>query len=1124
MKFHNPRQRTLSVAIACIFSGSYILFGEHSQAHVRVDELGQALGSSTATTDPAAAAKYIVRFKELPLALYDGSVPGLANIPRAPSHSRRAKLDSHSAAALAYVSYLRSAQAQHADAMQSRLGRRVPVERALQHALNAIVVELSADEANKVALLDGVAAVTREQYHQLMTDIGPGFIGAANIWWGANAGVDTLFTGGFEARQQYRGEGVVVADIDTGYNSNSSSFSGTDDSGYVFVNPLGSGNYLGLCDPSFPEQPSTIYGVGFAGCNNKVIGAYDFVDTSLPFSVEDYLGHGSHTASTAVGNTRTAAIGACTPRISGVAPHANLLIYYTCGLNGCPESATVGAVDQAIQDSVVDSLNYSISGGVDPWNEPTSLAFLSAADAGIFIAAAAGNTTSTIPIAAPGTANHLEPWVTTVAAANHSGGPIGYYLTMSGTGAPAPLGMNTAPGSAQPTAPISTGVVVSPHFGAADDCASVPGGTFNGKMAIMHFVNGPCITNTLAANALAAGATSVLIVNFSDDYINSGAVQPLPVFTTTSTQGNALVAFVSANPGATASIGYPATSRLPSAADSLAAFSLLGPATFDVIKPDVQAPGVEIIAAFNNANPFGSGLGADNTAFDNGTSMATPHVTGSAALLMGLHPDWTPMEVKSALMMTANESGLTKADHSTPSDFYDRGSGRIQDDAATKAGLVLNETGLTFLLADPSKGGDPKALNLATIQNANCVTITGPSTSTPTCTFTRKFRSTQGASVTWSASLTGVSGTVTPPNFSINARGTRALSVTVDASSYQANGSPYFGELLLVPSDTNLPNLHLPIAVSLQPAAIGTAPATLDISIPNGSTMHSSSLIVTNTGGAPLFVTSTNDKVSTFARYVLLDQPSQGNYGDYSDDFIDAVEGIYVAEDFQTVASSTNLTKLTFPGFNVGSSLASNVGKKVHLEIYADAAGKPNGNPETIVPSYLYHYVATIGTTTGIDVAGNTISIDLDAAAAPPTALAPGRYWVVVYPELNYATSRWLAFDSVTTFGYNAHAINPKGSFKFGTGWTDFTDPVYGAAYPGIALHIEGNVPCGAAWLGTTPSSLSLPGLISGVVSVTADSTHFPVPGPGTVRGFLCIDSNDANFPVLAVPVTATQN
>ena len=102
----------------------------------------------------------------------------------------------------------------------------------------------------------------------------------------------------------------------------------------------------------------------------------------------------------------------------------------------CSTAATAGSVDQAIQDGVVDSLNYSISGGTDPWNEPTSLAFLSATNAGIFVAAAAGNTGTSVPVALPGTVNHMEPWVVTVAASTHTGGAIAPSMSVTGPGTP----------------------------------------------------------------------------------------------------------------------------------------------------------------------------------------------------------------------------------------------------------------------------------------------------------------------------------------------------------------------------------------------------------------------------------------------------------------------------------------------------------------------------------------------------------------------------------------------------------------------------------------------------------------------------------------------------------------
>lgn len=1131
MKLRHLRLQPSTIAFAGVVASIGLAFNP-ALGSVIIDESGHGIGANTMVVEHDVVAKYIVRFEELPLALYNGGLPGLDGIPRTSEPGRRQHAATQSAQANAYVNYLSSQQSQHLADVSTAVGRTVTAEHQMRFALNAAVLTLTGDEAQKIAKIKGIVGVERDQYRQLTTDLGPGFIGAASIWWGTPAGQDTLFAAGFDSTQPYRGEGMVVADIDTGYNSNSPSFAGVDDSGFTFVNPLGQGNYLGLCNPSSPNQPTpTLYAVAFAGCNNKVIGAYDFINTVAPFSVEDYQGHGSHTGSTAAGNTRDGTIGAYNARISGVAPHANVVIYYACSAAGCPNSATAGAVDQAVQDSVVDSLNFSISGGTSPWSDSTSLAFLSAADSGIFVAAAGGNTTASVPNQLPGTVNHMEPWVTTVAAANHSGGPLGYFLTVSGAGAPAPIGMNTAPGSTQPSAAIAvSGLVVSPDFAAANDCVAKPAGTFAGKLAIMHFVSGPCGTNTLAARAKAAGAVQVLLVNSANDYINSGATQTIPVFTTTSAQGNALVAFISANTSATANVSYPANTRLPVIADSLASFSLLGPATFDVIKPDVQAPGVSILAAVNNANPpVGTNppvqSGANVLALYSGTSMATPHTTGSAALLLGLHPDWTPLEVKSALMMTAKEAGLTKADHATPSDFYDRGAGRIQDDAAAAAGLVLNETGLNFMNANPANGGDPKTLNIASMQNRNCVTATSPTASTPSCKFLRKFRSTQDHTVTWTATLTGVSGTLVPASFPVVAHAKVAVNITVDASSYASDGIAHFGELVLTPSDASLAPLHLPIAVGLQPPTISAAPSPLAISIANGFTNATTSLTVSNTGGPSLVVTSTNDSVSTGVG-VVIDQPSQGNYGFYSNYWADQNHGAYPADDFLVTIPGTNLSKLSFPGFVLaGGALATLGGQNINFEIYSDNAGVPNGNPDTATPGYVWHYVATIGTTTGLNVAGNTIAIDLNAAGAPATNLASGKYWMVVYlstPAIGSVAQAngWLWFESTLAHGYDAQNIDPGHIFGGSGNWTNNTTT---GDFRSMSMHIEQIGPCGATWLGTSPSTLTLGGLTSGAVTVSVDSTKFPV-GQSTATAFLCIDSNDATHPVYVVPVTATQN
>ncbi len=391
-----------------------------------------------------ARSSYIVRLVDKPLAMFDGvdargnqvSLP-YNEIPRTKALNGRLRLDVHSTQAQSYIGFLRNKQASLLGTMAKSLGRVVTARREMQAALDAIVVDLTSNEANKIAHLRDVLSVEEDRAYPLTTDIGPGFIGAASVWWSASAGQDTLFAGGFDGGVGYRGDGIVVGVIDTGYNSASPSFSAQDDSGYVIQNPLGSGHFIGQC---------AVAGISIAGCNDKIIGVYDELDDGSlahPFSVEDpngayYVGHGSHVASTAAGNNRSARytdpnpyvpaeLATYTTRISGIAPHANLVIYRACGdeLTGCPASATVAAIDQAVADGIVDVLNYSIAGGTAPWTEASSQAFLAATNAGIFVAAAAGNSGGDyVNGRISGTVLHQEPWVMSVAASMHTGGPI----------------------------------------------------------------------------------------------------------------------------------------------------------------------------------------------------------------------------------------------------------------------------------------------------------------------------------------------------------------------------------------------------------------------------------------------------------------------------------------------------------------------------------------------------------------------------------------------------------------------------------------------------------------------------------------------------------------------------
>lgn len=1074
---------------------------------------GSAIVGNVGTENPA---RYIVRFVEPPLAMYNqalarsrsNAVTGIGEIPFKTFSNGRKRLDVSSAQAKNYVQFLQAQQQRHLGDIAFALNEAVTPLYKMQHALNAVLLSLTPEQAKAVAAVAGVVAVERDRPRPVDTDIGPGFIGASSLWWGKPAGQDTVFTDGFESVTGFRGEGLVIGDIDTGYNSLSPSFAAIDAQGYHIQNPLGSGNFLGECN---------VANISKAGCNDKVIGVYDMVDLTgscsgtcpSQHSVEDTQGHGSHTASTAAGNGRLASLSGYTAPISGVAPRANLVIYYACSPDSnilCSNAATSASVDQAIQDGIVDALNYSIGGGTDPWNEATSLAFLSAQDAGIFIAASAGNTSTSTPEQLPGTLGHMEAWVATVAASNHTGSGIVYSLTVNALGAPGPLPLLPAASGTGISAPINAAAIkVSPTFNVANDgCSAYPAGTFTGSIALLKY-DGTCGTNTRANNARLVGATHVVLVTNSDSEFLSAANQTIPVWTTRKTIGTSLATFLGSNPSSTVNVAYPAA-RFAAQPDQLADFSLLGPSGFDSIKPDVQAPGVSILAAIANDNSVN---GPNRVGLYNGTSMAAPHTTGSGAMLMGLHPGWTPMEVKSALMMTAQETGLTKADGTTPSDYFDRGSGRIQVDVASKAGLVLNETGLNFTNANPADGGDPTTLNIASMQDQTCVN---------SCVFTRKFRSTQDKTVTWTASIANGPSpgfnavTVSPSSFQVVANGTRPVTFTVNSSALPPDGSFHFAAVTLTANDPALPPLHLPIAVAVPPPTLAADPQQLAIGIPNMNTTASVALSLKNIGGGTLNVTNTNKATGT-GRHVLIDQPADISYGYFSTYFTDYSDGFYTADDFVVSGASTNLAKVVIPGFSTGTALSALTGHGVHLRIYANAAGLPNGGPQGLGNPAVYSYDTIIGAT-GLSVAGNTISLDLIAAGAPATNLAAGTYWLTVWVDMAYASQ-----------GAFAQYITPVNQGNLGLQYAPLSNGTNWAAIAGVdgfALRIEQAAPCGAAWLSTNTPSANIGGASSISINVTANSTQFP--GGSPASAFLCIESNDAKTPVLAIPVTATQN
>ena len=257
---------------------------------------------------------YIVQLADAAVASYMGGMPGLAATSNQATGA--ATLDTNSENSKAYAKYLRSTQAEFVADCEASFGHSLNVKYSYQHAFNGIAVELSAEEAESMRAFSIVKNVSRERFEVPLTDVGPQWINAPSIW-----------TGPPNNRPHSEGEGIVIAVLDTGINSDHPSYADIGGDGFDHTNPLGEGNFIpgSYCDAMAPSF-----------CNDKLIGAWSFVPSDPNFpSPEDSDGHGSHTSSTAGGNktpdaTLVAPTTQITRDISGVAPHANLIMYDVC--------------------------------------------------------------------------------------------------------------------------------------------------------------------------------------------------------------------------------------------------------------------------------------------------------------------------------------------------------------------------------------------------------------------------------------------------------------------------------------------------------------------------------------------------------------------------------------------------------------------------------------------------------------------------------------------------------------------------------------------------------------------------------------------------------------------------
>ncbi|HMQ34393.1 MAG TPA: S8 family serine peptidase, partial [Chloroflexaceae bacterium] len=404
----------------------------------------------------------------------------------------------------------------------------------------------------------------------------------------------------------------------------------------------------------------------------------------------------------------------------------------------------------------VSVINFSISGGTNPYSDVVALAFLDAYNAGILVSASAGNS-------GPGadTVNHRAPWVATVAASTSDRSFLST-ITVSGSGGSLTLnGVSSGNGVSTPAQVVRN---------TADPLCQLPAaaGSFAGKIVVCE--RGVNARTAKSANVAAGGAVGMILYNPSASSLDAD-FHSIPSVHIQNDAGAQLLNFLAANPGATASFTPGTLGNFQG--DVVAGFSSRGGRgqTLGVSKPDITAPGVNILAGYTDleyGNPVPS------FAFLSGTSMSSPHNAGAAVLLKWLNPDWTPGQIKSALMTTAKAAGVFKEDGTTPFTPFDAGSGRIDLARAWDAGITFDATGADYV----------------TLQNelwkANYPSLFVPRMG-GRVTVSRTARDVSGRKTTYTTQVTFQAGqprdfvVTVPKQFQIEANGTHSFDITVDA-------------------------------------------------------------------------------------------------------------------------------------------------------------------------------------------------------------------------------------------------------------------------------------------------------------------------------------------------------
>ncbi|MFQ6625114.1 hypothetical protein Gotur_004020 [Gossypium turneri] len=708
------------------------------------------------------------------------------------------------------------------------------------------VINLVFAEAKVLSILrntTGVRSVHEDVKIEKLTTHTPDFLGIPAHVWPRLGGVEGA------------GDGIVIGFIDTGINPNHPSFMTSSSSGF-----LNSTKFKGKCDTG-ELFPST-------ACNGKIVGAQYFAhgaiangefnatrDVSSPYDAD---GHGrqltntiytcsSHTASIAAGNhdIRVIVDGFDYGAASGMAPGARIAVYKALYTFGGYMSDVVAAVDQAVEDGV-DILSLSagpssVPSGDSAFLDVLELQLLFATKAGVLVVQAAGN-------GGPSSSSVISfsPWITSVAASitdrkYNTTIVLGNGQSFTGTGLSPPtdgeIDYNIA---AAADVCVRNATIIT-----VDSCQNPE--SFIRPLVYRRLIictytfeyeYEAASIATVADTMMEIGAAGFIITldpNIGPEVVKATMLTlQIPAIVLNDIQASsALWEYYNANTirdKRGQAVAFAAKARIldgrqaiyTGQAPVVASYSSRGPdvknalmQTVDVLKPNVMAPGTSIWAAWSPDSEGDKYVKGQSFALISGTSMATPHIAGIAALIKQRHPKWGPDAITSAMMTTADRTGhsgapilaesSTELIQATPFDF---GAGSINVSQAMKPGLIFNVTFkhyVQFLCAVP--GIDVKSVKKAvgvacpTKNKFKCsdlnlasVTISNLVGKRKVIRYVKNVSHKEKYTVHIKEPL-GVNVTVVPESFRIKRRGSRRLRLVFEA--IEATNAYTFGEMVL---------------------------------------------------------------------------------------------------------------------------------------------------------------------------------------------------------------------------------------------------------------------------------------------------------------------------------------